>query len=299
MASLGLVCRALREGLSDRLPPSALAALECTSAELKSTIRDNGLWRVLTVTDAWGRNEMELLGNIVREKGVHKIYVDRDSLDVTDLTRLWTALQGVETALHISGSVKRVNLGRVMAYSEEPYPWSESLSEPCLTLNALTCKFDARSCSLLEFIGRRFPEALVVIEGFGDVLSSQRLIEVEAGVIRCGDLFPVDLGEWMSPADVLRAVNNAMLSAGVKRVRLGTFSDIRSTPLDQVVQLTAEQWKTHGSRRTAEVEVIVGSWWDEGCQWEVWRKNITSFETRWHEWTVCKGGPPSPPSEDV
>ena len=298
MASLGLICRALCEGLSDRLPPSALAALECTSAELKSTIRDNGLWRTLTVTDAWGRNEIELLGNIVHQKGVHKIYVVRDSLDVSDLTRLWTALQGVETALHVSGSVKRVNLGRLMACSEDD-PWGDVHIEPYLTINALTCEFDARLCSLHEFIGRCFPEALVVIEGFGNVLSSQRLIEDEAGEVRCVDLFPVDLGEWMSSADVLRAVNNAMLSADVKRVRLGTFRDIRST---RNVGLSAEPWQRPWQRhdgRNVEVEVDVDSWWEDGYRCETWRKTITSFETRWHEWTVCEGGPPSPPSEDV
>ena len=102
--------------------------------------------------------------------------------------------------------------------------------------------------------------------------------------------------EWMSPADVLRAVNNAMLSAGVKRVRLGTFSDIRSTPLDQVVGLTAEQWKTHGSR-TFEVEIEPGL--DAEGYIQTWRTAVVSFETRWQEWTVCEGGPPSPPSEDV
>jgi hypothetical protein len=75
-ASVDLLCRALSEGLSDRLPPSALAALECTSAELRSTIRDKGLWNQLTITNDWGASELALLREACRLKGVRAIYVD-------------------------------------------------------------------------------------------------------------------------------------------------------------------------------------------------------------------------------
>jgi hypothetical protein len=67
------LCQALVEGLSDHLPPAALAALQCTSAELNATIRDCELWRKLTVRRSTCAELYRLGRHFIDSKGVQQV----------------------------------------------------------------------------------------------------------------------------------------------------------------------------------------------------------------------------------
>lgn len=286
-ADVGVICRALSHGLAERLPPTTLAALQCCCEELNAFIRDTGLWRKVTLGDELcsrsrsGASDLQEFLMALSRKGVREIFVDLETIDA-ELARQMLRLQD-EASVRVSGRVRCVLVGRL------PF------SDLCAENNRIGC-LDVRDVQmsrfyfyLFDFVARSFPDALVVIEGF------ERQPRFE-GVVRrrTNPPIPVDLARLMPLSEVLRVVDAAMSMAGVKRVRLGTFSavntflandvdidfdDIGDVFEDHVCCSGAcNRVSDYSSERHVRVDIVDGLFSALFF--------VTRFDHAWNEWTV-------------
>ena len=226
----------LTQGLSSRLRPESLAALECTSPALCKSIRENKLWRNLRLS----KISLSQLGSNhlrgIAQKGVRCVFLDQEIIDCYEIRALIClekyagcrrnrprrCRRGLvrleETAagegLQIIGRVTRVSLQKRI-----PVCNPASLSELArvrignnftFCVNAGTGAFNAAGFEPeFDFIRRHFPAAVVVFEGFC-VNGAPADVERDSGL-------PMPV--------VLRAIDEG-LRGRVSRVHLGTYHGI-------------------------------------------------------------------------
>ena len=294
------LCRALSEGLSDHLPPAALAALQCTSAELNATIRDCELWRKLTVRRSTCAELYRLGRHFIDSKGVQQVYVDEDELDLELIAYLMRLQAATRRQLRFTGRVIRVALGRVALYDPATSyrDFADFDDHADFTLNVATGYFTATNVQVLGFVGRHFPDALVVIEGFCSEVPSRTK-------------YPVDV-DTQSLLAVLRAIDATLLTCGLKRVRVGSYSNVSGyshghdwslAGLPQPWEEEEEQQRPDEAEHTVyacssglckQVEGAAAS----GRHFEASVGALTEtvevwFDHTWHAWSVGGGGPPN------
>jgi len=190
-----------------------------------------------------------------------------------------------------------VALGRVALYdpatSHRDFADFDDLAEA--TLHVVTGSFTPENVKALEFVGRHFPDALVVVEGFSGPRHAKNPIDV-------------DTRTSTSLLAVLRAVDATLLSCGLKRVRVGSYSNVSeySYGHDWSLAPHMEPWEEQQRPDEAEhtvyacssglckqVEGVAAS----GRHFEASVGGLTEevevwFDHTWHEWSVGGGGPP-------
>ena len=293
------LCRALSEGLSDHLPPAALAALQCTSAELNATIRDCELWRKLTVRRSTCAELYRHGCHFIDSKGVQQVYVDEVELDLDFIASLMSLQAATSRQLRFTGRVERVALGRIALYdpatSHRDFADFDDLAEA--TLNVVTGSFTSENFKALEFVGSHFPDALVVVEGFCSPTK---------------DPIEVDAHASTSLFAVLRAIDAILHTCGLKRVRVGSYSNVaeysygHDWSLVPHMEPCEEQQRpdeaehtvyTCSSGRCKQVEGAALSEGQGGRHFEASVGSLTEtvevwFDHAWHAWTVGAGGGP-------
>jgi hypothetical protein len=292
------LCRALNVGLSNHLPPVTLAALQCTSAELDATIRDCDLWRKLTVRLS-ACYELNRHGrHFIDGKGVQQVFVDEDELDFEFIDSLVNLQATTRRQLQFTGRVERVALGSVALY--DPATDYSDFAAERKALNIATGSFTAEFVKALEFVGRHFPDALVVIEGF----TSLTMYPIDVDV-------KVDTRTSTSLPAVLRAIDTVLHTCGLKRVRVGSYSNFArySHSHDWSLAPYMDSELGEEEQRPDEAEDTVYECSSGLCKQvegatasgrhfvaavgplteslEIW------FDHTWHEWSVGEGGPPN------
>ena len=219
------------------------------------------------------------------------MYVDEDELDL-DLIASLTSLQAATSRqLRFTGRVIRVALGRVALYdpATSHRDFADFDDDADFTLNVATGYFTPTNVQVLGFVGRHFPDALVVIEGFCSLTK-----------------YPVDV-DTQSLLAVLRAIDAILHTCGLKRVRVGSYSNVSEYSYGHDWSLVPhmEPWEEQQRPDEAEhtvyacssglckqvegaaasgrhFEASVGALTEEE---EVW------FDHTWHAWSVGGGGP--------
>jgi hypothetical protein len=148
----------------------------------------------------------------------------------------------------------------------------------------------------LGFVGRHFPDALVVIEGFCSPAHAKCPIDV-------------DTRTSTSLLAVLRAIDAALHTCGLKHVRVGSYSNVSEYSYGHDWSLVPhmEPWEEQQRPDEAEHTVyacssglckqVEGAALSEGRHFEASVGALTEeeevwFDHTWHAWTVGAGGGP-------
>ena len=303
-----LFSRALSEGLSAYLPPTALAALEWTSAELNATIRDCHLWQKLTIArdrtwlgDGFTR-ELMCLGRVIDRKGVQRVFVEEDELDLEFVASLVRLKSATSRQLRFTGRVSRVTIGRVILTNDDHATEYDDSDHDYYyaTLDVGTGCFTRANVKALDFVGCHFPDALVVVDGF-----------------RLQHSAVIDVDKYLNTSlrAVIHAIDATLHTSGVKRVRVGSYHNITrySYAHDWDIAGGMEPPEEAPQERLDEVEETVYECTSGSCKcldakpavarrpggrhFETYVGQLTDtveewFDHAWHDWAVGGGGPP-------
>ena len=309
---------ALSEGLSEHLTPTAIALLECTSTELKATIDSCKLWQTITIRREgsmdchWWQKAPAFLKCVIDRKGVQQVFLGDDEIDLPFIKDLMELQSATSRQLMFAGRVSRVAIGCISLVDDHPANVYDNFPDFAV-FNIKTNTFTPQSIAALEFVGRHFPDALVVFEGFCDGRCPwPQLIDVD------------ELAVNTLLRALMRAIDATLRSCGLKRVRVGLYNDIvrHSYGHDWSIAPFCKPDDWEEQQRQQELlraEELEGTFYEctsgtckclsdvahpSGRHFHTYIGGLSEtveewFNHTWQEWFIGEGCPPDHPATDV